>query len=63
MFGVPESRSRAEGARASVALESVGQLSASKRLMPGRGRLRKFVVLEAKEVDGKIVKVTEAHSK
>jgi Peptidase family C25 len=29
----------------------------------GKSSLRKFVVLEAKEVDGKIVSVTEAHSK
>lgn len=63
MFGVPESRRRADGFRAGAASKSVKKRSVTKGLMPGSGRLRKFIVLEAKEVDGKIVAVTEAHSK
>ncbi len=63
MFGVPESRTRGGASAAGVASKGVKSRSGSKRAMPGSGRLKKFVVLEAKEVDGKIVAVTEAHSK
>src|ERR1700752_44401 len=61
MFGKPNDGATAKSA---VATKGVGKKGNAKSFAAEAGRtIKKFVVLEAKEVEGKIVSITEAHSK
>lgn len=59
MFGVPASRSRSETTRS----RSVSKGKSRSGANGPPERVKRIVVLEAKEVDGNIVSVSEAHSK
>ncbi len=71
MFGVPKAAgSGAKGGAKDTAKKGIEKGLAAKSAMvaksvgqKGKSPFRKFMVLEAKEVDGKIVSVTEVHSK